>query len=194
MLELIRFRSEIILWAQAAWITGFCTARSPETFRILKHLPNILAPQMLCCSLPTCGVQHSSTRTCPEVWKSFGHSFCNEQMVGGMVGNDKTHMLQDWVLNIYQQYDTRTLWLDALLLIILTIKFTYFTQRVTIKNKSTVFLFLIDPVVKSRLTRRESEPLHKQQGCICNRQPSTVPMLFTEPASIGILTTSYCFI
>lgn len=104
---------------------------------------------MLCCSLPTCGVQHSSTRTCPEVWKSFGHSFCNEQMVGGMVGNDRAHMLQDWVLNIYPQYDTRTLWLDALLLIFLTIKFTYFTQEVTIKNKSTVFLFLVDPVVKS---------------------------------------------
>lgn len=144
---------------------------------MLKHLPNTLAPQMLCCSLPTCGVQHSSTRICPEVWKSFGHSFCNEQMVGGMVGNDRTHMAQDWVLNIYPQCDTRTLWLDALLLIFLTIKFAYFIRGVTIKNKSTVFLFLVNPVVKSRLTRCESEPLHEQQGCNCSRQPSTVPML-----------------
>lgn len=116
-------------------------------------------------------------------------------MVGEMVGNGRTHMLQDRVLNIYPQYDTRTLWLDVLLLIFLTIKFTYFTQRVTIKKKSNVFLFLVDPVVKSRLTSPESEPLHKQQGCICNRQPSKVPMLSLnqpELVSLQLLTILLC--
>lgn len=68
------------------------------------------------------------------------------------------------VLNIYPQDDSRTLWLDALLLIFLTIKFTYFTKGVTIKNKSTVFLFLVDAAVQSRLTRCESEPLQNHQG------------------------------
>lgn len=50
--------------------------------------------------------------------------------------------------------------LGAFLLIFLTIKFAYFPQGVTIKNKPTVVLFLVDPVVKSHLTRCESEPLH----------------------------------
>lgn len=49
---------------------------------------------------------------------------------------------------------------DALLLIFLSIKFAYFPQGVTIKNKPTVVLLFEGPVAKSRLTRWESEPPH----------------------------------
>lgn len=169
MQELIRFRSEIILWAQAARITSFYTSQSPENLQDpkapAKH-PGTSDALLLLTKLWYSAQLHKDLPWSLKIIWTQLLQWTNGWWDGGKWQDSHATRLGSKYLPAVWHQDT--LIRCSLANFFSQLNSLIFLKEWLLKQIYCVFIFGRS-VVKSRLRRHESEPLHKQQGCISNR-------------------------